>query len=187
MTLASRAVVEQVARLPFLAGDGGSRPTPRLHFQTGTVDEVNALLGAGHYLGPVRGLRYGFTGWVDDLLVTCAAWRQPTARMLPSDGSWLELSRWCLTSGAGDNAGSRMMGWMVRWLRREAPQVTTLVSYSDPSVGHVGTLYKACGWAWEPTWHRLSPPPTGNGSWDGVHKSEVKDRWILRLGGEDDA
>jgi len=66
-------------------------------------------------------------------------------------------------------------------LLAQFPEVTTCVSYSDPSVGHTGALYKACNWQWAPTWHRLKPPPTGNGSWDGQTQQSVKDRWIFRL------
>ena len=66
-------------------------------------------------------------------------------------------------------------------LLAQFPELTTVVSYSDPSQGHTGALYKACNWQWRPTWHRLKPPPTGNGSWkDGVIQS-VKDRWVFEL------
>ena len=59
--------------------------------------------------------------------------------------------------------------------------MTTVVSYSDPSVGHTGALYKACNWTWAPTWHRLRPPPTGNGSWKNGEAQSVKDRWVCIL------
>jgi hypothetical protein len=63
--------------------------------------------------------------------------------------------------------------------------VTTLVSYSDPSRGHTGALYRACNWEWWPTWHRLSPPPTGNGRWTADSGIEsVKDRWVFPVRGD---
>ncbi|HMS60660.1 MAG TPA: hypothetical protein PKD63_00150, partial [Solirubrobacteraceae bacterium] len=69
-----------------------------------------------------------------------------------------------------------------RWLKREMPHVTTVVSYSDPSAGHTGALYRACNWTWAPTWQRLYPPPTGNGSWDGGKTMQAtKDRWVFPL------
>ncbi len=126
-----------------------------------------------HYLG---GTGRGWA-WSDEFGVLVLA--KPTARRLPQDGTWLELVRWCLTGER--NGGSRQWARVTRWLRAERPEVTTVVSYSDPSVGHTGTLYKACNWTWAPTWHRLFPPPTGNGSWkDGVAQS-VKDRWVYCL------
>lgn len=60
--------------------------------------------------------------------------------------------------------------------------MTTVVSYSDPSVGHTGALYRASNWHWAPTWHRLRTPPSGNGKWRPGGKVEaVKDRWIFCL------
>ncbi len=58
--------------------------------------------------------------------------------------------------------------------------MTTVVSYSDPSVGHTGALYRACGFIWAPTWHRLVTPPTGNGTRAGKSQA-AKDRWIFPL------
>ena len=181
-----------VARLPFQAEGGGSTPTLALRCEVGTVAEANALLGAFHYLGPVSAARYVFCGWSPhDELVACQVWRWPSARMLPADGSWLELSRWCLTPEAGKNAGSRMMRWVARWLRRNAPDVEVLVSYSDPVHGHDGALYKASGWAASPTHHALRYRangvgyPSGHGSWDGVTRQNPKERWTYRLRGTD--
>ena len=128
------------------------------------------LLRDRHYLGPVRG-----GDWYEDadgVLVFDA----PTARNLPVH--WIELVRWCITGG--ENAGSAQWARAVRWLRGRS-RATTVVSYSDPSVGHTGALYRACGWLWAPTWHRLRPPPTGNGSWTVSKLQSVKDRWIFPL------
>jgi len=69
----------------------------------------------------------------------------------------------------------------VRWLNLHHPEVTTLVSYSDPSAGHTGALYRACNWRWAPTWHRLRPPPSGNGSWQEGKQQHVKDRWYFPI------
>ena len=183
-----RAVVGQrVVRLPFLAGDGGASPTPRLHFTHATAGEVAPLLANHHYLGSTAGGRHSFAGWVDDELVAAMVFRWPTARMLPSDGTLLELSRWCLTPEAGKNAGSRMMRWVARWLRTNEAGVEALVSYSDPSVGHVGALYRASGWIDWPThittrWRADGIGyASGNGSWNGVERQAAKERWLFRL------
>jgi hypothetical protein len=183
-----RAVVAyEVARLPFQADGGGASPTPRLHFTSATVEEVNPLLSGNHYLGPTKAARQCFAGWVDDVLVAAQVYRWPTARMLPSDGTWLELSRWCLTPAAGKNAGSRMMRWARSAIRREMPGVTVLVSYSDPVHGHSGALYKASGWKYEPTHHGQRYDangrgyPSGHGSWNGVDVQSPKHRWIYEV------
>ena len=134
---------------------------------------VNVLLAQKHYLGPTR---RGFALSDEGGALVLAL---PTSRRLPSDGTWLELSRWCIVGPK--NTGSRQWAQAVEWLRRFRPETTTVVSYSDPSAGHSGALYRACNWLWAPTWHRLVPPPSGNGRW-GVSGSEsVKDRWVYPL------
>jgi hypothetical protein len=134
---------------------------------------VGAFLDARHYLGPCA---RGFA-WSDDFGVLVLA--KPTSRRLPQDGTWLELVRWCLVGTK--NGGSQQWRRVVRAIRVDVPQATTVVSYSDPSAGHTGALYKACNWLWKPTWHRLRPPPSGNGSWRDGKAQAVKDRWIYPL------
>jgi len=134
---------------------------------------VAPFLARLHYLGPVT---RGFC-WSDEYGVLVLA--KPTSRRLPQDGTWLELVRWCLIGEK--NGGSRQWSKVVKALRIEVPQVTTAISYSDPSAGHTGALYKACNWQWKPTWHRLRPPPSGNGSWGGGKAQAVKDRWAYPI------
>lgn len=134
------------------------------------VSYVNPELEERHYLGQTkRG-----TAWVDEY--GCAVWASPTARHIPTH--WMELTRWCLKGIK--NGGSRQFKAMRRWLMDRFPDCTTLVSYSDPSAGHTGALYRACNWLWAPTWHRIVPPPTGNGDW-GTGGQSVKDRWVFPL------
>jgi hypothetical protein len=131
----------------------------------GDLDAANWLLRRRHYLGQITagGAKMVIVGDVDHQPVACQVWRYPTGRQLPNDGTWLELSRWCLTPAAGPDAGSRCHRYTVPHLRARGAR--TLLSYSDPAAGHSGSLYRACNWLWAPTWHRLRPPPTGNGSW----------------------
>ena len=134
---------------------------------------VGQMLQDRHYLGPVT---RGFC-WSDEFGVLVLA--KPTSRRLPQDGTWLELVRWCLVGEK--NGGSRQWSRVAKEIRAMLPDVTTIVSYSDPSNGHTGALYKACNWQWAPTWHRLRPPPTGNGSWKSGKVQSVKDRWIYAI------
>lgn len=134
---------------------------------------IASILVEHHYLGPIkRGL-----AWRDEYGVIVVS--SPTSRRLP--GNWLELSRWCITLRE-HNAGSQQWAAFVRALRTARPDVSTIVSYSDPSVGHTGALYRACNWLWAPTWHRLRPPPSGNGAWSSRPAQSVKDRWVFILG-----
>lgn len=134
---------------------------------------VGQFLDERHYLGAIG---RGFA-WSDEFGVLVLA--KPTSRRLPQDGTWLELVRWCLVGI--HNGGSMQWARVRRDLRKIAPSVTTVVSYSDPSQGHTGALYRACNWRWCPTWHRLRPPPSGNGSWKDGKQQSVKDRWAFAL------
>lgn len=139
--------------------------------------KLRGFFAQNHYLGPTnRGW-----AWLDEY--GAAVWAKPTSRHLPQDGSWLELVRWCLFGK--ENGGSRQFKAMHRFIKQTHPEVTTLVSYSDPSVGHTGALYKACNWVWAPTWHRLCEPPTGNGSWGDGKRQAVKDRWVFAIRPDD--
>jgi hypothetical protein len=158
--------------------------TSEVEWTPASLDDVTMLLRTSHYLGATKNVgrpRLVVAGWLGGEVVAAQVWKLPSSRRLPASGSWLELSRWCLTPAAGKNAGSRMHGWVVRYMRRTLPEVTTLLSYSDPSQGHTGALYRACNWLWKPTWMRLRPPPSGGGSWDGVTPQSVKDRWVFEL------
>jgi hypothetical protein len=138
-----------------------------------SVGHVAAFLDRHHYLG--RAAR-GFA-WSDEFGVLVLA--NPTARYLPSD-RWLELIRWCLIGTP--NGGSQQWARVAKWLKQNRPEITTVVSYSDPSQGHTGALYKASNWRWAPTWHRLRPPPSGNGRWaEDAPRQSVKDRWVYCL------
>lgn len=134
---------------------------------------VNQILSASHYLGPIH---RGFT-YRDEFGVLVLA--NPSSRRLPQF-RWFELVRWCLLGTP--NGGSQQWKRACRWLRETRPDVTTIVSYSDPSAGYTGALYRASNWLWAPTWHRLRTPPTGNGKWTTHGKTEaVKDRWVYPL------
>ena len=150
-------------------------------WEVGSEVDADPLLSRHHYLGPIGsgGSELIVIGSRSGVIVAAQVWRRPTARHLPYDGTWLELSRWCLTPAAGEDAGSRQHKYALRLIKARLPEVTTLVSYSDPSHGHTGALYRACNWQWAPTWHRLRTPPTGNGSWTTGVPQAVKDRWIF--------
>lgn len=130
------------------------------------------LLSTRHYLGALGRAKATYR---DDngLLIFV----QPSSRNLPTD--WLELARWCIVGPK--NAGSQQWAACQRFLQERFPEATTVVSYSDPSVGHTGALYRACNWLWAPTWHILRPPPTGGGSWGTDRPRSPKHRWVFLL------
>ncbi len=55
------------------------------------------------------------------------------------------LSRLYLKDDVPKNAESRVLGVVLKILRRETP-LRLVLSYADPAAGHVGTIYQASGW-----------------------------------------
>jgi hypothetical protein len=57
----------------------------------------------------------------------------------------LTLTRLWLSSDLPRNSESRVIGIIIKALCRHT-DLKFLVSYADPSAGHIGTIYQACGW-----------------------------------------
>jgi hypothetical protein len=62
----------------------------------------------------------------------------------------LTLTRLWLSDDLPHNSESRVLGVVLRYLRRET-SVKFVVSYADPSAGHVGTIYQAGNWIYTGT------------------------------------
>ena len=57
----------------------------------------------------------------------------------------MTLTRLWLDDRLGPNSESRVLGIVLRMLLRHTALLFVL-SYADPAVGHVGTIYQATGW-----------------------------------------
>jgi len=133
------------------------------------LERWDSVLAAEHYLG-ASGARPREIYQDDHGVIVFAAC---SSRRLPS--GWLELSRWCLR----DRRGSEQWAKAARWIAARS-ETSTIVSYSDPSVGHDGALYRAANWVWAPTWHVLREPPTGAGI-RGGKRQRAKHRWVYLI------
>ncbi|HEV3437429.1 MAG TPA: hypothetical protein VG122_08720 [Gemmata sp.] len=172
------------ARLPAQAGGGGSTLTSALSLRFETIDLHAALSLNRLWHSHLPHLDKRVAAWLcygakwDDRYHATAIWSLPVARLLPQDGSCLELRRFAIAPGSPKNAASRMLGWMVRDIAWRCPAVRRLVSYQDCDV-HTGTIYKASGWT--PT-----RAPNG-GDWNNRNRRRVarrikkKVRWELFL------
>ncbi len=58
----------------------------------------------------------------------------------------LELTRLALYDWAPRNSESWLIGQAFHWLAKNRPDISLLISYADPSAGHVGTIYQATNW-----------------------------------------
>lgn len=149
----SRAESVRVARPLFQAAGGGSTPTSALQLH---LERIPFWLARDlNRLWHSRLPRFG-TGFIDRQPYLCYAAEfdglyyataissNPVARALPQQ-TWLELRRLAIAPDAPKNTASRMLGVMVRLIRRERPEVVRLISYQDTEA-HTGCIYRAAGW-----------------------------------------
>ena len=57
----------------------------------------------------------------------------------------LTLTRFWLADEMPPNSESRVLGIAIRALKRHT-DIKFIVSYADPAMGHIGTIYQATGW-----------------------------------------
>lgn len=178
-----RAGDVRVAYPLFQAEGGGSIPTSALQLRFEVIDRttMEALNRKWHSRLPrlvtACPCQAYYGAEFDGLWYAVAAWSQPVARMLPQD--WFELRRLAIADDAPKNTATRMIGWMVRDIRRRFPEVVRLVSYQDTAV-HTGTIYKAAGWT--------ATNIDAGGEWsrpsrlrNAVQSGSPKQRWELDL------
>jgi len=114
----------------------------------------------------------------DGLFYAVAIWTNPVARLLPQT-TCMELRRLAIADDAPKNSATRMIGWMVRDIRKRFPMVERLVSYQDTAV-HDGTIYRAAGWT--------ATTLNKDGEWNRPNRfrkaaqaASAKQRWELDL------
>ena len=147
--MTNRADSVRVAYPLFQEGGGGSTPTSALSlaFDTCSLVTFRELNMAWHSRLPKIGasqFRVKYVAEYYGIYYATAAWSNPVARLLPQR-EWLELRRLAISDDAPKNTASRMIGWMVRDIRKRFPEVVRLISYQDCDA-HSGTIYKASGW-----------------------------------------
>jgi len=132
----------------FQAEYGGSQPTSALHLRFSRMDIHRALKLNRKWHSRLPELTnwqgcLAFGAECNNVTYAVALWGQPVARMLNGRG-WIELRRMAIADDAPKNTASRMIGWMLRELRKDG-RWTRAISYQDTAV-HAGTIYKASGW-----------------------------------------
>ena len=133
---------------------GGATPPPALqHFQVRPIPVLMArrLLEREHYLHSLPGgtrLAFGvFLG--NKLLGALTLGVGPLNAYSLMEGATpddcLTLTRIWLSDELPKNSESRFFGIVIRALKRHS-RLKFLVSYADPTQGHLGTIYQATGW-----------------------------------------
>ncbi len=142
------------ARSVYQQAGGGAIPTPAL--QSLTVRPIShraakELLVRSHYLHSMPGgtkLAFGiFSGKRLMGAVTLGVGPFNVHRLVAGStrDDCLVLSRLWLADDLPKNSESRVLAVILRSIGRDT-SVRLLVTYADPTAGHVGTIYQATGW-----------------------------------------
>jgi hypothetical protein len=132
----------------FQAEYGGSQPTSALHLRFSRMDIHRALTLNREWHSRLPQLTnwqgcIAFGAECNNVTYAVALWGRPVAREFNGRG-YIELRRMAIADDAPKNTASRMIGWMLRELRKTG-EYTKAISYQDTAV-HAGTIYKASGW-----------------------------------------
>lgn len=182
--MTNRADSVRVAYPLFQAEGGGSIPTSALSLRFHRVDRrtVETLNREWHSRLPLfrtaAPCEAYYGAMYEDVWYAIAAWSHPISRMLPQ--SWMELRRFAIADDAPKNTASRMLGWMIRDIRRRFPKCERLLSYQDTAV-HTGTIYRAVGWTPIATYGCTDWTQTSKRVRNTPQTTAIKVRWELPL------
>jgi len=118
----------------------------QLHFSACSVELARALNMLWHSRLPILRqtmAKVCYCAVYNNIYFATALWFSPSSFNV--DQSWLELKRFAISPNSPKNTASRMLSWMVKDVKKRFLDVSTLISYQDPSV-HFGTIYKASNW-----------------------------------------
>jgi hypothetical protein len=111
--------------------------------------EVSEFIETHHYSKSINGVKSSacfaveykgsLVGAVLYGQMSTTAWK----RFGEGEQEVLELRRLVMLDECPKNSESRIVGWTIRWVRRNCPNVKVIVSYADPNHGHTGIIYKA--------------------------------------------
>jgi len=143
-----------VSTVPIQGTGAGSTPSAALHnLHVSPIPILMAkkLLEKEHYLHSMPGgtmLNFGI--FLDGRLLGAITFGAgPSLAFSLVDGAkrddCLALTRLWLSDELPGNSESRVLGVVLRSLRQHT-KVKFLISYADPTQGHLGTIYQATGW-----------------------------------------
>ena len=111
--------------------------------------EIRGFIEEHHYSKNINGvkIKHCFKVTYNNELVgavlfggmSTTAWK----KFSDNEYSVLELRRLILLDEAGKNSESRVIGYCLRWIKKNDKAIDIVVSYADPYYGHNGTIYKA--------------------------------------------
>lgn len=116
-----------------------------LKFKDALNPKIGAFIKKNHYSGSVsRGNKFVYILLVNNKMRGVATFGTPVGNRVEEfyGGQVLECKRFCLAPNAPKNAASFFMGHCLRDLKKR-PNISKIISYADPEVGHEGIIYRA--------------------------------------------
>lgn len=114
-----------------------------------SLKEIREFVESHHYSHNVNGVKITqcFKVVFNNLLVggvifgaiSTTAWK----KFVEKESDLLELRRLVLLDEVGRNSESRVVGFTLRWIKKNLQGVKKIVSYADPNYGHSGVIYRA--------------------------------------------
>jgi very-short-patch-repair endonuclease len=124
-----------------------------------SIDEASYFLSQCHYLGNLNSTPYHYGSFYGDEMIavcsfgsttrqtTCGRIKKLTGLDIKND-ELKELKRFCVRPNVKvDNVPSYLLKRFIKLFMVDKPNTKTVISFSDQTVGHHGTIYKASGWS----------------------------------------
>jgi very-short-patch-repair endonuclease len=138
-----------------------------------SADAACAFFSQYHYIGFTKNACHYGAFTQSGILVAACSFGSPIrqctcAKVSRLSGTTLtnkslrELKRFCISpSFKTSNAGSNLINRFVKAFKKEKRETIAITSFSDPTVGHSGTIYAAAGWVklgnTDKSYHYLDP------------------------------
>ena len=115
-------------------------------------EQALQMIQTYHYSNTLPKLNKYFVGFfLDEELVgvVTLGWgtrpRHTIQRIFPSlnTNDYLEIGRMCMTEEMPRNSESQMLSQLVKWIKRNIPELKVLFTWADGMVGKVGYVYQA--------------------------------------------
>lgn len=118
--------------------------------------QAKQLIVEYHYSHTWTSCQYAIGLLKDGLTLGVAVYGWPVGRLAAqsispevNEKQVLELTRLWIADSEGKNTESWFLGQTFSWLKKHAPSIKVLMSYTDPTFGHVGTVYQATNWLYQ--------------------------------------
>ena len=130
----------------------GSEEMYRFDIKEISKEAALEMIQKYHYSNTLPKLNKHFLGFfLGEVLVgvVTLGWgtrpRHTIKRIFPSldTKDYLEIGRMCMTEEMPRNSESQMLSQLVKWIRRNIPELKVLFTWADGMLGKVGYVYQA--------------------------------------------